>query len=73
MATISPAKPLPENGVRKLSPQETLQRAKALACIQSKDLTQCQGQIFVSLFFDGTGNNRNWVESGQTETQKVLL
>ena len=57
MTTISPA-PFPENGVRILSPKETMQRAKALACtVSTAHLPTCSGQVFVGIFFDGTGNN----------------
>lgn len=59
MATISPSL-FPESGQRKLSARETLQRAKALACSLPKDNTPtCSGQVFVGMFFDGTGNNLN--------------
>ncbi|MGO4417115.1 hypothetical protein AB4Z27_29565, partial [Cupriavidus sp. KB_39] len=33
------------------------------------DPAQCQGQVFVSLFFDGTGNNKDWKEPGLGCTQ----
>lgn len=57
MATISPA-PFPDNGVRKLSSKEAMQRLKALSCtLPQADRPTCSGQIFVGLFFDGTGNN----------------
>lgn len=58
MATTSPA-PFPESGQRRLSARETMQRAKALACTLPKENTPtCSGQVFVGMFFDGTGNNR---------------
>jgi len=57
MTTISPSL-FPENGVRKLSPKETMQRMKALSCTLPKDnRPTCSGQVHVGLFFDGTGNN----------------
>lgn len=57
MTTISPA-PFPEGGVRKLSYKETMQRAKAAACTVPQDnRPTCSGQVFVGIFFDGTGNN----------------
>lgn len=57
MSTISPA-PFPESAQRKLTARETLQRAKALACTAPKDnAPSCSGQVFVGMFFDGTGNN----------------
>ena len=59
MTTTSPA-PFPEDGLRKLSPKEMMQRAKALACTLPKDKKPtCSGQVFVGIFFDGTGNNRD--------------
>ncbi|KAA6125211.1 T6SS phospholipase effector Tle1-like catalytic domain-containing protein [Cupriavidus cauae] len=54
------AHPLPDGGVRRLSPQAALQRAQALACVRDKQSTTCQGRIHVTLFFDGTGNNWDW-------------
>ncbi len=58
MATISP-EPFPELGQRKLSVREAMQRAKAAGCTVPKDnKPSCSGQVFVGLFFDGTGNNR---------------
>ncbi|MBK1616420.1 hypothetical protein CKO44_23545 [Rubrivivax gelatinosus] len=57
MTTTSP-QPFPEGGVRRLSTKEQLQRAKALACtLPAERLPTCSGQVFVGLFFDGTGNN----------------
>jgi hypothetical protein len=57
MATISPS-PFPESGQRKLSAREAMQRAKAAACtVQQDNKPSCSGQVFVGLFFDGTGNN----------------
>lgn len=36
-----------------------MQRARAVACTLPKDNTPtCSGQLYVGLFFDGTGNNR---------------
>jgi hypothetical protein len=54
--------------MRKLSGREASQRAKAIACVRSQS-TQCQGQVYMGLFFDGTGNNDTWVEKGQSQTQ----
>jgi hypothetical protein len=57
MATQSPS-PFPTDGQRKLSPAEQARRAKALACTMPKDnRPSCSGQVFVGIFFDGTGNN----------------
>ncbi|QNA90178.1 DUF2235 domain-containing protein [Massilia sp. Dwa41.01b] len=45
--------------LRPLSARENMRRAKALATLSSKTSpTACSGQIFVGIFFDGTGNNR---------------
>lgn len=45
--------------LRPLSPHETMSRAKALATRNSiTSPTACSGQIFIGIFFDGTGNNR---------------
>jgi len=58
MSTVSPT-PFPEGGYRQLSPRESLQRIKALACTQPADgKPRCSGQVHVGLFFDGTGNNK---------------
>jgi hypothetical protein len=70
MSEIYTGKSAPLDGKRKLSGREALQRAKAMACIRSKDATKCQGQIFAGLFFDGTGNNHQLVEKNQTATQR---
>lgn len=57
MTTTSPP-PFPDSGVRKPSPREMMQRAKALACtVPTERLPTCSGQVFVGIFFDGTGNN----------------
>ncbi len=40
-----------------------------MACVYKRDPAQCQGQVFVSLFFDGTGNNKDWKEPGLGCTQ----
>jgi len=40
-----------------------------MACVYKRDPAQCQGQVFVSLFFDGTGNNKDWNEPGLGCTQ----
>lgn len=57
MATTSPF-PFPESGQRKLSARETMQKARAKACSLPKDnVPTCSGQVYVGIFFDGTGNN----------------
>jgi len=58
MSTRSPD-PFPADGIRPLSPRETMQRLKALSCTLPKDNTpRCSGQVHVGVFFDGTGNNK---------------
>lgn len=58
MSTVSPT-PFPEGGYRQLSPRESLQRIKALACTLPADgKPRCSGQVHVGMFFDGTGNNK---------------
>jgi len=71
MSTIYLGRPAPLNGKRVLSARESAQRAAAMACIRSPQSTQCQGQVHVGLFFDGTGNNEKWVEDGHTQTQRL--
>ena len=61
--------PMPADGMRRLTPREAMQRARAMACIRDKDHAQCQGQVYVSLFFDGTGNNKDWNQPGLGMTQ----
>lgn len=70
MSEIYTGKKAPLDGKRKLTGKESAQRARALACIRSKKSTECQGQIFAGLFFDGTGNNEKFVEKGQTLNQR---
>lgn len=44
--------------VRPLSPREIMQQAKAVSAqFSEKSVLKCCGQVFVGLFFDGTGNN----------------
>lgn len=57
MKTISP-QPFPESGARPLSPKDYMQRLEALAPSMLKgNCPSCSGQVFVGIFFDGTGNN----------------
>lgn len=57
MATLPP-QPFPENGLRKLSAKEIMQRAKASNCtLADKGKPACTGQLNIGIFFDGTGNN----------------
>lgn len=71
MAAIYTGKTAPLDGKRKLSGREALQRANAMACIRSTKSTECQGQVFAGLFFDGTGNNDTLIEKGHTVTQRA--
>ncbi|MDR2851908.1 MAG: DUF2235 domain-containing protein [Burkholderiaceae bacterium] len=57
-------------GERKLTPRETMQRTAAL-CAMSSPKPKCTGQVFVGLFFDGTGNNEK--NDYGTETQPKEL
>ena len=58
MSTTSPS-PFPKDGLRPLSPKESMQRLKATACTQPQsNKPSCSGQVHVGLFFDGTGNNK---------------
>lgn len=62
-ANIQPAKN-PElfntrSRFRPLSAMETMQRVKALAAVKTNEaVKRCSGQVFIGMFFDGTGNNR---------------
>ena len=62
--------PVPDEGYRKLSSREMLQRQRALTCIRSEKSAQCQGQVYATIFFDGTGNNMDWQEPRTTGTQQ---
>ena len=57
MTTLSP-QPFPLNGLRKLTPKEIMQRAKASNCtLANRGNPSCTGQLNIGIFFDGTGNN----------------
>lgn len=57
MSTTSPT-PFSADGARALSPRETLQRLKAKSCeLPDSTMPSCSGQVYVGIFFDGTGNN----------------
>ncbi|MGF6775424.1 T6SS phospholipase effector Tle1-like catalytic domain-containing protein [Paraburkholderia sp. GAS334] len=68
--TITAPEPLPADGYRKLSPRDMARRAAAMDCIHKKEAGQCPGQVYVTLFFDGTGNNQDWIEPKTTGTQR---
>ncbi|PTA73112.1 DUF2235 domain-containing protein [Stenotrophomonas sp. Nf1] len=66
---------MPANGQRALSGAEAQRRAKAMACLREKG-SQCQGQVHVSIYFDGTGNNREWAGTfvtGKTRATRTQL
>jgi hypothetical protein len=71
MIPIYTGNPAPLDGKRRLTPKEALQRAKAMACARNGKSTECQGQLHIGLFFDGTGNNLGWVEKGYSQNQRV--
>lgn len=50
---------MPISGIRTLSPREVQLRAQAMACLRDQN-SKCQGQVYINLFFDGTGNNWDW-------------
>ncbi|AON53075.1 hypothetical protein Hsc_0769 [Herbaspirillum seropedicae] len=70
MSMLYTGRPVPIDGHRKFSAKEALQRAKAMRCLRARGQTECKGQLFTGLFFDGTGNNDKWVEDGQTKNQR---
>ena len=73
--TATGAQPMPANGQRALSGAEAQRRAKAMACLREKG-SQCQGQVHVSIYFDGTGNNREWegtFVTGKTRATRTQL
>lgn len=58
MATLPPA-PFSNDGLRKLTAKEVMQRARALNCtLGNKRGPSCAGQLNIGIFFDGTGNNK---------------
>jgi hypothetical protein len=69
MSVIYSGRAMPFDGKRKLSGRESQQRAKALSCMKSTTSTKCVGQIHIGVFFDGTGNNKDWKEPHFTENQ----
>jgi hypothetical protein len=64
--------PMPAEGYRTLSPREMMLRQRAMTCIRSHDSAQCQGQVYATVFFDGSGNNMTWHESDPVKTQEDL-
>ncbi|MBK3470363.1 DUF2235 domain-containing protein [Pseudomonas carnis] len=57
--TATGAQSMPASGFRSLTGPQAQRRAKALACRREKG-SECQGQVHVNIFFDGTGNNKDW-------------
>ncbi|HIE5356370.1 TPA: T6SS phospholipase effector Tle1-like catalytic domain-containing protein [Stenotrophomonas maltophilia] len=73
--TATGAQPMPADGRRALSGAEAQQRARAMACMREKG-SECQGQVHVGIYFDGTGNNREWegtFVTGKTRSTKTQL
>lgn len=73
--TATGALPIPSDGIRHLTGAEAQRRAQALACLRDKS-SECQGQVHVNIFFDGTGNNRDWrgtFVSGKTRSTQTQL
>ena len=52
---LTMASPLPADGWRRLTGAEAAKRASAMKCIREQH-AECLGQVYVNLFFDGTGN-----------------
>lgn len=65
MSTPQYPKVFPESGQRELTPQEQLQRKRALDCALGEEPLSCQGQVWVSIFFDGTNNNKDDKKTGE--------
>ncbi|MBA8680759.1 DUF2235 domain-containing protein [Stenotrophomonas tumulicola] len=66
---------MPADGMRRLTGPEAQRRAQALACLRDKS-SECQGQVHVNIYFDGTGNNRLWpgtFVSGKTRSTETQL
>lgn len=42
-----------------------------MTCRRKVDPAQCGGQVYVNLFLDGTGNNKDWKEPGLEGTQMM--
>ena len=57
-AALNPALGKPRLGERPLSNREYMQRTAAL-CAMSSPAPKCTGNVFVGMFFDGTGNNED--------------
>jgi hypothetical protein len=78
MATLFYPSPMPSTGQRQLSGPQALARKEKMTCLTATDRpTACQGRVHVGLFFDGTGNNAEWVQpdqpGGGAKTQRQLM
>ncbi len=66
MTQLSYPLPMPIDGQRRLTGRQAAERAQKLKCLtDTTHPTACQGHVQVGLFFDGTGNNREWVQPDQ--------
>lgn len=74
-STATGAYPMPQEGRRTLTGSEAQRRARALACLRETG-SECQGQVHVNIYFDGTGNNREWAGTfvtGKTRSTQTQL
>ncbi|MDQ4624260.1 phospholipase effector Tle1 domain-containing protein [Janthinobacterium lividum] len=72
MSIVYAGRKAPLDGRRRLTPKESSQRAKAMACVRSPHKTECQGQIYIGLFYDGSGNNHDWKQKDPLVNPKNL-
>jgi ribosomal protein S20 len=82
MTALTYPEKLPADGKRVLSGPEAMMRNSAMECMDADHPTACTGQVHVGIFFDGTGNNRDWPNAafpdtgappGYTTTNQVAL
>lgn len=69
MTVLYTGRAVPFDGKRVLTGKEAQQRAKAMACLRKQSI-ECQGQVHVGIFFDGTGNNQTWKQDKHTLDQR---
>ena len=57
--TAQAPNPIPAEGPRKLTGKAFAQRMQAVIATSTppSGLARCEGQVYVGIFFDGTGNN----------------
>jgi hypothetical protein len=70
------APPLTSDALLNSTPKEAVQRAMTLTCTLPKgNKPSCSGAVFLGLFFDGTGNNRDadLPEHKQSNVVRFLL